>query len=852
MDFDQEGVLYVVGGEALNRVLADEPNVRDAPTGFVKSMFYRVESPCSDSPSVQSRDMNLAPLTVSGPLAKMLSFFGIIAEPIPLIVPVEHEKALSQLTDLAIWEGPEGQIKVFVTAFGNDRVGIIEPDSDQLDPNLWPLRRLEIPARNGSPMAGPRGIAIKSSNSAFNADPGARVYVLNHLDSSVTVIDPVAEKVIEQAGFSLTHDPRPLYLTQGQRFLYDARLSGNGMVSCASCHIDGRTDGLAWDLGNPGAEEVKIPEILLDAVDDTHFPADKGLMVTQSLQGLLNYEAVPHQQFWVTNGPYHWRGDKANFREFNGAFRSLLGGHELSELEMKQFEEFVFTIHYPPNPKQLASRKLSGVFDPDASSLAGNLSTGANRGMRLFHTFPTVGPRTCVHCHALPEGSNNRITDPASAVGQPIESAALRGLFQKEAKRDIDGSSHPKDSPYTGLEGLFHTGFIANSDLHELNFVGSINSFNKTFFSSRICGTPGEISFCEDIQDLNQFVHEFDWGVAPLVGCAVTVRRSTAAILLAPPPPDACSRGCSDPKASLACMRDQSDKANVSMVAQVWSGGQLHGFWWDPTLQVFRQADASNEAVDEEKLVDLLKHQRDRIVIQAVPLGDERRLASRDGLSGEPLSGAAPESLRLLSLVPNDFYQDVPRLSENWADFDNSQFQSIFIHTVRLFQWGLILDAESQNGFGLENLRHDAPRRLRISGENIRPGAWLHVAYHSQPGGGPIDPLGPVNQVNIEVISFPIYPTGKRDSTAGSPIYETAIELEPLIYYGLMLGGPAAPGVAAAYLDTGFEFPLEDPVTDRPPIGQFAPLKWNYLYVFVTNQDNTWGAGGWQRLRLAP
>ena len=303
MDFDQEGVLYVVGGEALNRVLADEPNVRDAPTGFVKSMFYRVESPCSDSPSVQSRDMNLAPLTVSGPLAKMLTFFGIIAEPIPLIVPVEHEKALSQLADLAIWEGPEGQIKVFVTAFGNDRVGIIEPDSDQLDPNLWPLRRLDIPARNGSPMAGPRGIAIKSSNSAFNADPGARVYVLNHLDSSVTVIDPVAEKVIEQAGFSLTHDPRPLYLTQGQRFLYDARLSGNGMVSCASCHIDGRTDGLAWDLGNPGAEEVKIPEILLDAVDDTHFPADKGLMVTQSLQGLLNYEAVPHQQFWVTNGP---------------------------------------------------------------------------------------------------------------------------------------------------------------------------------------------------------------------------------------------------------------------------------------------------------------------------------------------------------------------------------------------------------------------------------------------------------------------------------------------------------------------------------------------------------------------
>ena len=58
--------------------------------------------------------------------------------------------------------------------------------------------------------------------------------------------------------------------------------------------------------------------------------------------------------------------------------------------------------------------------------------------------------------------------------------------------------------------------------------------------------------------------------------------------------------------------------------------------------------------------------------------------------------------------------------------------------------------------------------------------------------------------------------------------------------------------MAKAYLDTDFEFPLEDPVTDRPPLGQFSPLKWNYLYVLVTNQDNTWGDGGWQRLRLAP
>ena len=234
-------------------------------------------------------------------------------------------------------------------------------------------------------------------------------------------------------------------------------------------------------------------------------------------------------------------------------------------------------------------------------------------------------------------------------------------------------------------------------------------------------------------------------------------------------------------------MRDQSDKANVSIVAQVWAGGQFHGYWWDPEQRVFRKANPSSESADEEKLVSMLRDKRDRIVIQAVPLGDDRRLASPAGRSGEPLVGPAPDHLRLLPLVPNDFYRDVPRLRENWADFDNSQFQSLFIHTVRLFQWGLILDAESENGFGLDDLRHDAPRRLRLSGSNIRPGAWLHVAYQNELASGPIDPLGPINQVKVEVISFPIYPTGRRESTAGNPIYETAIELEPLIYYGLML-----------------------------------------------------------------
>ena len=584
-------------------------------------------------------------------LNSLMAFLGMPL-PVPPVEPVGPAQALSQLTDLAIWQGSDGVQKVFFTAFGNDRVGVMEPQNNGAAPVYWPLRRITIKSRHRNPMAGPRGMALKPADPSRNSDPGARLYVLNHLDSSVTVIDPITERVVDYAGFSLTHDPRPSHLTEGQRFLYDARLSGNGMVACASCHIDGRTDGLAWDLGTPGSQEPEIPKLLLDAVDDIHFPAEKGPMVTQSLQGLLNYEILPHNQFWVTNGPFHWRGDRADFTQFNGAFESLLGGAPLSDLEMKHFEAFVFTIHYPPNPKQLASRRLSGSFDDNVGTLEEDLSTLAARGLKLFHTFPTVGPRACVHCHALPEGSNNRITDPMGAVGQPIESAALRGLFQKEAKRDLDGSSHPKDSPYSGLEGLFHTGFIPNSDLHEINFVASINGFNKAFFSSRVCGTPGELSFCRDLQDLNQFVHEFDWGVAPLVGCAVTLRREDADNLLAPAPKSVCELGCSDPASALACMRQQAQKANIGVIAQTWVGGVFRAYWWDPRHDVFRAVDNSNTEISEASLAGLLRGSRDRLVVEAVPLGDERRLASIGG-SPSPVIGPAPDQLRLLSLAPH-------------------------------------------------------------------------------------------------------------------------------------------------------------------------------------------------------
>ena len=73
-------------------------------------------------------------------------------------------------------------------------------------------------------------------------------------DNAVSVVDLGTETVIQT---ELLHSPEPDSIVEGRPFLYDARLtSSNGEATCASCHIFGDMDDLAWDLGNPDGDEA--------------------------------------------------------------------------------------------------------------------------------------------------------------------------------------------------------------------------------------------------------------------------------------------------------------------------------------------------------------------------------------------------------------------------------------------------------------------------------------------------------------------------------------------------------------------------------------------------------------------
>ena len=502
MTLTSTGDLFVVSGEALNETLLTEPVVAAAQTGFVESFVYMVKDVCGPDPQVVGRDVNLVSQAIvldpREPIAKAATG---PPNQLPLVTPAKKKDALAQLTSIVAFEQAGEPLKVFFTAFGSDRVGVLEPNFIK-DPNTWPRRKINVSL--AAPLvrkAGPRALALKTG-----ARP--RLYVLNRLENSLTIIDPIAETELDNV--VLNHDPRPDYLRIGQRFLYDAKLSGTGFVSCASCHTDGRTDGLAWHLGTPDTDGKLIPQGLDDVINpgfvNTSWRDDKLFMVTQSLQGLLNFELDPTTQELVTNAPYHWRGDNATFRDFNPAFVSLLGRtSELSHDEILEYEEYVNSIHYPSNPKQDAQRIYSGTFGNPEHVLATDADRGtdAQLGMKIFHMRNSDG-RSCVHCHSLPEGSHNRLTEdivgdsPFDRGGGPlsrmvIETAALRGLFQKEARLDRTGASAPQKSPITGLEGMFHTGFSSNDGATpDVNNVSTINAFNRNFFDNDLCETaPG-------------------------------------------------------------------------------------------------------------------------------------------------------------------------------------------------------------------------------------------------------------------------------------------------------------------------------------------------------------------------
>ncbi|MEL7471672.1 MAG: GC-type dockerin domain-anchored protein, partial [Planctomycetota bacterium] len=237
---------------------------------------------------------------------------------------------------------------------------------------------------------GPTGLALDEARS--------QLYVMCKFDNAISVIDTTTEL---ESAFVPFHDSTPSAIIQGRKFLYDTHLtSGLGQAACASCHVDARTDGLAWDLGDPSGEMKAFDQNCPDGGCEDWHPM-KGPMTTQTMQDIIGLE------------PHHWRGDRFGIEEFNGAFLSINGDDQnLTDQEMQRFEDFLATIHFPPSP----FRDLDNTL-PDDLPLDGHYTVGrfgpaglplpngdAQRGLDLYLNANLDGVE-CVTCHTLPTGT---------------------------------------------------------------------------------------------------------------------------------------------------------------------------------------------------------------------------------------------------------------------------------------------------------------------------------------------------------------------------------------------------------------------------------------------------------------
>lgn len=131
-----------------------------------------------------------------------------------------------------------------VQMFMSGVVGVLPDDSGQPTSQR---RRIALPGKS------PRGVAVA----------GSMLYVAEYFSDTVAVVDLHAPPV--DGAEQLALGPQPLLTDQrwGELLFNDATICRQQWQSCASCHPDGRTDVLNWDLMNDGVGNTKNTKSLL-------------------------------------------------------------------------------------------------------------------------------------------------------------------------------------------------------------------------------------------------------------------------------------------------------------------------------------------------------------------------------------------------------------------------------------------------------------------------------------------------------------------------------------------------------------------------------------------------------------
>ncbi len=510
---------------------------------------------------------------------------------------------------------------LYIAALGSDEVGVFSTKELEND-TFVPSAASHIPVSGG----GPTGLVLDEERE--------QLYVMTRFDDAISIVNT---RTRAETAHVTMHNPEPPSVVAGRRFLYDARLSSShGDSACASCHVFGDFDSLAWDLGNPDAKVTvdlgpftsALFNLLTGKPMDPVFHPMKGPMTTQSLRGLANH------------GPMHWRGDRtggndapsvqpdrgtfdehAAFEKFQSGFTDLLGRDAfLSQTNMDAFTDFILQVTYPPNP----NRPLDNVLTADQEAgrrLFDSVSCGIPAC--LDGTCPTL---RCASCHTIDPSGNPGTAAPGFFGTSGNSSFAfneqlfkiphLRNLYQK-----VGMFGNPETFGFPGTDTSFQGDQVRGFGFLHDGHTDTVFRFHHALNFSEASTGPGNGGLPDgpagDVQrrQLEAFLLASPTNLAPIVGQQITLTAGSSAAV----------------GSRVDLLRQRADAGECDLVAKTEVGDVEAGFLYVGS-GLFKSDRRALPPVTSATLQFLATHGGRPVTYTCVPLGSGERIGvDRDG-----------------------------------------------------------------------------------------------------------------------------------------------------------------------------------------------------------------------------
>ncbi len=196
------------------------------------------------------------------------------------------------------------------------------------------LKQIELPGQ------GPRGISLSPD--------GKTVAVGAYFAGEVYFIDTAGNTLKSTAKLGI--QPEESQVRRGERIFYDGSTTTQKWLSCASCHPEGRADGLNWDMPNDGIGNTKNTKSMLYVFDTP---------------------------------PAMWRGIRDDAHVGIKAGFKYIKFKEPTQQELDDVTAYVKSLSSEPNPH---------------SNEDGTMTAAATAGKAIFESSETK----CSYCHSGP------------------------------------------------------------------------------------------------------------------------------------------------------------------------------------------------------------------------------------------------------------------------------------------------------------------------------------------------------------------------------------------------------------------------------------------------------------------